>query len=254
MDDSVTQTGLVVVLVGDEYRIDSRLIARGIELQHESLMKTLRTYQAGLEKYGKVRFEIGSSGKTNQKQHYALLNKEQVGYLFMFVRVTDIVRAFRELVYDRFLETEAKLAGPNREISDRLAVTSEHLESRILDGYWAIITELHREVRLAEVLGKLDGGAFPEKSVGRLWAKYARLTLAINVDALPTYLHYDPASTYGKEFPARMYPLSLLQPFRRWFSAEYLPFHCDVYVVNRRLRVERKERQIAASSTHKHIG
>lgn len=148
---------------------------------------------------------------------------------------------YEELVDTYFrLREQAQLSGPNHEISLRLYATYECLEERVLDGYWSIITELCREVHLAELAGNLDGGAFPEISVGKRWARYARETLDIDVDNLPKYQHYNPLADYKKEFQALLYPLSLQRKFRYWFRDQYLPFECKIYIANRERRVTRQ--------------
>lgn len=43
-------------------------------------MKTLETYKADMGRFGKVRFEIRASGKTNQSLKYALLNEGQATF------------------------------------------------------------------------------------------------------------------------------------------------------------------------------
>lgn len=139
--------------------------------------------------------------------------------------------------------------GPNHAISDRLAKTYEFLEARIPHLYWAIITELHREVRIAELLGLLDGGAFPEISVGRMWAAYVREQLHIDTNKLPTYPHSGPG--IKRESLAKCYPMDILEDFRKWFRFVYLPNHCPVYVANRKKRIERQARQIAGTTTPK---
>src|SRR5579859_2974983 len=101
---------LEIVSVDGECRIDSRIVAQGIGVQHDNLMQTITKYQRGLEKYGLLLFQTGAvkhAGTRGTKYiKFALLNKEQFGYLLMFVRVTDIVREYREFVYDTFLEYE----------------------------------------------------------------------------------------------------------------------------------------------------
>lgn len=150
-------------------------------------------------------------------------------------------------------EAELLASGPNHAISDRLAATYECLEPRIPDGYWSVITEIYREVCMAEVLGHLDGGAFPETSVGSMWAKYARFDLHIDVDHLPKYQHYDPRSKWKREFPALMYPLSLQRTFRRWFRDVYLPHDCPVYVAGRQKRLAYQQRKIAGMAAKKRL-
>lgn len=202
----------------------------------------------------KLMSEIATSG---QRRKMRCINESGL-YHLIFTSQKEEAKKFRRWVTDEVLPSIRKTGsysiqpepqrGPNHEISDRIARTYDFLEARIVKGYWAIITETHREVRIAELLGQLDGGAFPEKSVGRMWAKYARETLHIDVDNLPTYLHCEPDAKKVRDFPALSYPMSCLPDFRVWFSDIYLPNHCPVYVANRKKRLERQAR-IANSVT-----
>jgi phage regulator Rha-like protein len=93
---------LDLVIVDGERRIDSRIVARGIHVQHDNLMQTIYKYWPGWEKYRILLFETGKIKRRGRPEQYALLNKEQFGYLLMFVRVMETVRAYREDVYDKF--------------------------------------------------------------------------------------------------------------------------------------------------------
>lgn len=127
-------------------------------------------------------------------------------------------------------------------LADRLAATVEQVESRIPSTHFAMATETHREVRHAEFLGWLDHSvdAFPEISVGRMWAKHAREDLGIDTSKLPSYCHTGPG--LKKEVFPLCYPMEYLKEFRRWFREDYLPNHCPIYVGNRKKRLERQAR------------
>lgn len=251
MSDSISQTGLIVVLIDDEHRMDSRLIAEKLGLEHESFIKTTRTYHAELQELGVVRFEIGKPPQGSlggRPVNYAMLNEDQCIFIATLSRNTKEVVTFKLALTKAF--KEARSGGFNHAISYRLAVTYECLEERVLRGYWSVITEICREVHLAEMLGSFDGGAFVEISVGQHWARYAREVLHVNVDKLPTYQGYNPLAEYKKEFPARLYPLALQREFRHWFRDEYLPNKCPKYALYRKKKVAR---QISAPAQPKRI-
>ncbi len=53
---------LEIVMTDDRIpRIDSRVVSKGIGVQHDNLMQTIGKYQSGLEKYGILLFQTGKS-------------------------------------------------------------------------------------------------------------------------------------------------------------------------------------------------
>lgn len=235
MEDDITEINTKVIPINSEYRVDSRMIAKDIKVKHDNLMQTIRKYQVGMEKYGKVLFETGASGKTKQKQIYALLNREQFGYLLMFVRVTEKVRAFREYVYDKFIEYEK--SQPNSVQAPFLNTlwTRRALifngKTLIPDGYWCIFNEIGHicwQMELKDV--HLTEESTPDISVGQLWAKYARskgldMSLAKKYDH-----HYPPGDRRGIQ-QAYIYPNAWYGEFRDWFQIQYLKVDFKKYLV-----------------------
>jgi len=179
-----TGTNLEITHIEGEHRIDSRLVAQGINIQHDNLMQTIHKYQKGLEKYGKLLFQTGASGRTRQRQTYVLLNKEQFGYLLMFVRITDQVREYREYVYDTFLEYERLKTAPASEATppppqinslwqQRLEIFNR--ETHMPGGYWSIYGFVAGHCWMDEFRGRyLIDEALPDGSIGRHWCDHLR--------------------------------------------------------------------------------
>lgn len=93
-----------LVVVDQEPRVDSRLIASQLGVEHKNTRSLIEQYQNALENFGKVPFETEASGKTNQPQKFYLLNEDQSYLLLTLTRNTDqavqlkirLVRAFGE--------------------------------------------------------------------------------------------------------------------------------------------------------------
>jgi hypothetical protein len=233
---------LEMVEVSGERRVDSRIIARGIKVQHDNLMQTVRKCQTGLEKYGVILFETGKPPKGSRggrPEQYALLNKEQFGYLMMFVRVTDRVRAYREDVYDKFLEYERLTSKPPCPIH----MVTDAMRDRVLvnihlvpdDGFLLSVATFKHFYNLEAILNAaLDEKAVPEISVGKLFPKYVleklgrcpRRRLLVE---LPS----------GKQGEVWVYPIELLGMFDRWLWDVYVPEHFPAYAHYRAKRVGR---------------
>lgn len=100
--------------VGEEYRIDSRKVAEGIDIEHETLVKTLRTYQDKLEYWGVIRFEIGKPPKGSaggRPETYAMLNRNQVLFTITLSRNTEQVVDWKMALIDALDQLEKHLAA-----------------------------------------------------------------------------------------------------------------------------------------------
>ena len=52
-------TALHITLTDGEHRVDSRLVAQALGIEHESLVKTITIYRSEIEELGSLRFQIG---------------------------------------------------------------------------------------------------------------------------------------------------------------------------------------------------
>ncbi len=75
-----------LVVVDQEPRVDSRLIASQLGVEHKNTRSLIEQYKTALENFGKVPFETEASGKTNQPQKFYLLNEDQSYLLLTLTR------------------------------------------------------------------------------------------------------------------------------------------------------------------------
>lgn len=98
------------------HRVDSRLLAKQLGNQHESVMKSIKAYPADFEELGVLRFEIGkppTGSKGGRPEEYALLNEDQCYLLLTYSRNTlrvrklkiSLIKAFREARYGAACQT-----------------------------------------------------------------------------------------------------------------------------------------------------
>lgn len=77
----MVQELVLVIANKNEPRIDSRLVAKSLGIEHESFMRTLAVYQKELEELGLLRFEIGAvkelGARETKYSKSALLNEDQ---------------------------------------------------------------------------------------------------------------------------------------------------------------------------------
>ncbi len=88
-------TDLELLQVEGEHRIDSRLVATSLDIEHESFLRTLSTYEPELQELGILRFEIGEIKGRGQPQKYALLNEDQAIFAGTLSRNTRQVVNFK---------------------------------------------------------------------------------------------------------------------------------------------------------------
>lgn len=77
--------------------IDSRLIAKGLDIKHKNLMETIRKYQDKLEKLGGVAFETETLQTQGGKQVFSFcyLNELQCNFVVTLSRNTEAVVDFK---------------------------------------------------------------------------------------------------------------------------------------------------------------
>jgi phage regulator Rha-like protein len=101
-DLSFSDAELTVIAQGEELVVDSRLIAAQLELQHESVIKTIKKYSANMQALGNLRFEIGTSVNSVGARHqvtFCYLNEKQCNMLIGLSKNTHlVVNALQALV------------------------------------------------------------------------------------------------------------------------------------------------------------
>ena len=94
---------LVLDVGKPEPRIDSRLLAQSLGVQHESVAKTLNAYRADFETFGLFRFQIGEV-TGGRPERYAMLNEDQAYLLLTYSRNTARVRELKVKLVKAFGE------------------------------------------------------------------------------------------------------------------------------------------------------
>lgn len=95
-NESAKDQGHSITVTGkDEPRIDSRLIANHLGVQHESITRLLTTYKNDFKELGILRFQIGEITGRGQPGRYAMLNEDQAYLLLTYSRNTKKVRQLK---------------------------------------------------------------------------------------------------------------------------------------------------------------
>lgn len=103
---------LIPVYVKNEPRIDSRVLAKHLGIQHESVAKLLTAYGDDFRELGVFRFQIGkppAGPMGGRPEKYALLNEDQAYLLLAYSRNTKKVRALKVGLVKAFREARQSL-------------------------------------------------------------------------------------------------------------------------------------------------
>lgn len=122
---------LSVSTVKGEPRVDSRLLAARLGVQHQNTFELLKDYRADFEQLGVLRFETGkpSGGSAGGRpERFALLNEDQCYLLLTYSRNTakvrelkvKLVKAFKEARLSREL-TSTEYLPSYRALHDEIA-------------------------------------------------------------------------------------------------------------------------------------
>lgn len=225
---------LTVVATNGENRIDSRLVAKSLGIEHKAFMRTLHKYQSHLEKLGKVCFENAPSGKTNQLVKYGMLNENQAVFLSNLSRNTDKVVEFKfalTIAFDKARKNEYQPAYVNADFVRRLKLN----KGRVPYDHWTVLEQLDKESHHNGLgLVTLIDKARPDISVGKKWSSYLKRNGYNPSQWMLVPNVVQPDSMRMED--VRAYPLDLLPTFLRWLHEEYNEHFMKHYLPPRELR------------------
>jgi len=244
------ETGLQIIAVEGEHRIDSRLVAESLGIEHKHFMETLRTYQEELEELGSLPFQtaVKKGNRGGEKPTYAMLNENQAIFAGTLSRNTRQVVAFKLKLTKAFSEARKRQAPASalHTITDAMRSRALKNLNHVPEGYFSVSGELFKHLYNLEALINLaiDNEAILEISVGQGWSIYAREVIGIADHVRRTYDHCCPN---GHVVQAWAYPIPYVNTFATWLWTVYFPQHFPAY------QQYRKRRAALAAPTHKQI-
>jgi phage regulator Rha-like protein len=148
MDDTIDTNSLqsqALVIIENEIPLaDSRQVAEKLGIEHRSFFSLITEYQEEVElDFGKVRFQIAPSGKTNQSQRYALLTEDQSYVYLAYSKNTEQARACKRLLVKAFSEARQRLAPLSLEEALAGILTQHHKLDRFIYHLQGARTILH---------------------------------------------------------------------------------------------------------------
>lgn len=225
---------LQIVNVSSESRIDSRLIAQSLGIDHQNLMQTIEKYESRIKALGISLFQtdkLSNSGSGGRPAKFCLLNENQAIFIATLSRNTDQVVDFKLALTIAFSEARKESQkdeyGLNNLWSQRLRLFNDH--TKIPVTHWCIFNEIAHVFWGMEFKGvKMSEYAVPDISVGKLWMKQVRV-LKLDEGYVLKYPHFYPDKR-GKQW-ANLYPNAWLGDFRNWFHTQYLQREFKEYLL-----------------------
>lgn len=236
MTDTTPQNDLIVVQVEGENRIDSRVVAKELGIEHEVFMRTCSKYRMELEDLGQLCFQnvVGyrAQGGGNP-QKYIMLNEDQSIFAATLSRNSKEVVAFKLKLTKAFssarellTEVTTSKGFTNKLLIDRIRLFNS--KNNITSRKFCIFQEVAWDFFSAEMRGStLPEGAVPDGSVGRRWSDNIKAK-GYDMSLVMQYPHHYPDQR--KTRFASLYPIEWLPDFKIWFREVYLPVYFPLYL------------------------
>lgn len=120
------------IVNGAEPRVDSRLIAKQLGIQHKNALELLRKHRTDFEQLGKVAFQTEPL-PSGQAERFGLLNEDQSYLMLTFSRNTSKVRALKVRLVKAFAEARKAAAIRQAEYLPTFHAVKERLHE-LADG------------------------------------------------------------------------------------------------------------------------
>lgn len=135
-----------------EARVDSRLLAARLGIQHRNLFAQVKSHKADFKEFGKVPFQTEAL-PSGQSEKFALLNEDQAHLLLTYSRNTAKVRALKVQLVKAFAQVR-RTADMRR---TEYLPTYHHLREAIHTAAAGSANERHVHVNVAKLVNKTAG-------------------------------------------------------------------------------------------------
>lgn len=164
------EKNLQLVMTDGEARVSTLVIAEGTDNKHKAVIQLVRKYQADLEEFGSLAFEMAvmrEDGRGGQATEYANLNDQQSALIMTYMKNTEVVRTFKkQLVREFYAMSKAQqqtTLTPMQTLELHFAVTKEHdtrltvlEQTRRLEKWQQVRLRKAVDAKVKEAVAKLD--------------------------------------------------------------------------------------------------
>lgn len=167
-----TSNAIALTAATIEARVDSRLLAKRLGIQHHNLFAQVKSHKADFKEFGKVPFQTEAL-PSGQSEKFALLNEDQAHLLLTYSRNTAKVRALKVQLVKAF--AQARRAADMRRMEYLPAF--HHLQDAIHTAAAGSANERHVHVNVAKLVNKTAGIATGQRAAAPV-PKLALLVVA----------------------------------------------------------------------------
>ncbi len=155
-----------------EARVDSRLLAKRLGIQHHNLFAQVKSHKADFREFGKVPFQTEAL-PSGQSEKFALLNEDQAHLLLTYSRNTAKVRALKVHLVKAFAQARCAADMHRTEYLP----TYHQLQDAIHTAAAGSANERHVHVNVAKLVNKTAGIATGQRAAAPV-PKLALLVVA----------------------------------------------------------------------------
>lgn len=189
-----------------ELVVDSRLIAQELNIEHDSFMSTIQTYQTLTEQeFGIFRFQIGKTKGRGRPERYVYLSEDQATFLMTLSRNTPevvqcklkLVKAFSKAKKDRKRQEDVKSQRSVPYWYQRMRLALSDINKPLPDGHFCIYLRMmdffsQVEIRLNYLVPDISPTTakrlIPDISIGRKFNEFLRSEDEIETEARKKFL------------------------------------------------------------------
>jgi phage regulator Rha-like protein len=233
-------TELEITVNNGEYCLDSRVLAKRLGYEHETVVRSIRRHKDRLEAKSVVRQNVGKPLKGSlggRPEVYYLLNERQCLILVGSLKKGKDAEEWHDALVDAFLLAREQVRQLEKQYqpSSSIHTLTERFRPRALenllrvpDGYFSVMGELFKHLYNAEALlnESLDEHAMIEISVGQRWSRYAREVLGVPDHERRKYPHL---CQDNRTEHVWAYPIRYVDLFGKWLWVVYFPEQFPAY-------------------------
>lgn len=234
-------TVLEIIVNDGEYCLDSRILAKRLGYEHETIMRNIRRHKDRLEAKSFLRQNVGKTTRDEKgrgrPEVYYLLNERQCLILVGSLKKGKEAEEWHDTLVDAFLharnrvrqlETQQQSVASIHTLTERFRPRALENLLHVPDGYFSVMGELFKHLYNAEALlnQSLDEHAMIEISVGQRWSRYAREVLGIPDHERRTYPHL---CQNNQTQHVWAYPTRYVDLFGKWLWVVYFPEQFPAY-------------------------
>lgn len=233
-DQSIT-----VVQINDEWLIDSRVLAKNLNYDHESIVRSVKRHQDRLEKKSILRHRVGEIKGRGQPEKYYMLDERQALIVTGSLKKGEEADEWHDKLVDAFLEARNRIKELEKNDKQKQPLFNHRYEERLRlnskqrhFGYFPIMKLIDDIcVQFREDLFDFSETSSPDISLGKMIASWLKDQPFYDEDLVQ---HHDMVVYVRNGIhvmrECAFYPFSWYAPIEQYASTYYFPVHFPRYI------------------------